>query len=108
MLIVMLTGCVSSQHNVMKLGLFVVNFVVVLCFAIQVSGQSKQEDSIIYQTALSHTLTVYYDQLGDQSRLFNGSLYQGYDHVYREGNPYFLGSSGIQVRLRRVRQYVVY
>jgi hypothetical protein len=54
------------------------------------SAQSQQEDSIFYQAALSHTISVYYSQLGDQSQLYNGSLYPGYDFKFREGSPYFL------------------
>jgi hypothetical protein len=54
------------------------------------SAQSQQEDSIFYQAALAHTIAVYYNQLGDQSQLFNGSLYPGYDFKFREGSPYFL------------------
>jgi hypothetical protein len=76
----------------MKFRLSAVFLIAVLLHSIQVSGQSLQEDTILFQTALSRTLAVYYDQLGDQSRLFNGSLYQGYEYVYREGNPYFLNS----------------
>jgi hypothetical protein len=76
----------------MKFGLPAVFFLSILLYSPHVSGQSKLEDSVLFQTALSHTLAVYYDQLGDQSRLYNGSLYQGYDYVFREGSPYFLGS----------------
>jgi hypothetical protein len=76
----------------MKFGLPVVGLLTVLLFSIKVSGQSQQEDSLLYQTALSHTLEVYYDQLADQSRLYNGSLYQGFSYTFREGSPYFLGS----------------
>ena len=81
----------------MKLGLPAVCSFAVLLYSLQVSGQSKQEDSILFQTALSRTLAVYYDQLGDQSRLYNGSLFQGYDYVFREGSPYFLGSQATRV-----------
>lgn len=81
----------------MKFGLPAIYSLTILLYSLQASGQSKQEDSILFQTALSRTLAVYYDQLGDQSRLYNGSLYQGYDHVYREGSPYFLGSQATRV-----------
>jgi hypothetical protein len=81
----------------MKFGLPAFFLLSVLLYSPQVSGQSKLEDSILFQTALSHTLAVYYDQLGDQSRLYNGSLYQGYDNVFREGSPYFLGSQATRV-----------
>jgi hypothetical protein len=81
----------------MKFGLPALFLLTVLLCSYQASGQSKQEDSILFQTALTHTLTVYYDQLADQSRLYNGSLYQGYNYVFREGSPYFLGSQATRV-----------
>jgi hypothetical protein len=80
----------------MKFGLPAVFLLTVLFYTTQVSGQSKQEDSILYQTALNHTLSVYYDQLSDQSRLYNGSLYAGYDFTFREGTPYYLSDKATQ------------
>ena len=97
MLIVMRGRLCFSQHIVMKFGLPVVILLIVLLYSLQVSGQSKQEDSILYQTALSRTLAVYYAQLGDQSRLYNGSLYQGFDYTFREGSPYFLSNKATLV-----------
>ena len=81
----------------MKFGLPAAFLPIILTFTLQVSGQSIQEDSILFQTALSHTLAVYYDQLGDQSRLYNGSLYQGFDYVFREGSPYFLSNKATRI-----------
>ncbi|MFI5124313.1 MAG: hypothetical protein ACHQDF_03245 [Chitinophagales bacterium] len=54
------------------------------------SAQSAAEDSIIYQSAFSHTLAVYYQQAGDQSAIFNGRLYTGYGFTFKAGIPYFL------------------
>ncbi len=54
------------------------------------SAQSAAEDSIIYKSAFSHTLAVYYQQTGDQSAIFNGRLYTGYGFTFKEGIPYFL------------------
>jgi hypothetical protein len=81
----------------MKFGLPAAFLPVLLIFSFQASGQSLQEDSILFQTALTRTLATYYDQLGDQSRLYNGSLYQGVDYVFREGSPYFLGNKATRI-----------
>ena len=53
-------------------------------------AQTKLQDSLIFQTALSNTLAVYYNQLGDQSPLFNGSHFTPTGFVFRTGTPYFL------------------
>jgi|SRR5450432_319210 len=74
----------------MKTGLLAVTLLVFLLHSNSVSAQLHDEDSISYQSALSHTLSVYYNQLGDQSPLYNGSLYTNYKIVFREGSPYFL------------------
>lgn len=75
----------------MKSGLPAVILLAVLFYSPQISGQSIQEDSILTRSALEHTLAVYYNQLGDQSPIYNGSLYRTYDLNFREGSPYFLG-----------------
>jgi hypothetical protein len=54
-----------------------------------VSAQSIQEDSIFYQSALAHTITIYINQLGDQSPLYNGSVYAAYEYNFKTGTPYF-------------------
>jgi len=75
----------------MKSGLPAVILYAALFITTHVSGQSIQEDSILNQAALEHTLSVYYNQLGDQSPIYNGSLYRGYDVNFQGGSPYFLG-----------------
>lgn len=74
----------------MKFGLPALLLFTVLLFTIPTSAQSRQEDSIFYQPALTHTTSLYFDQVGDQSRLFNGSLYPGFDLTFQNGNAYFL------------------
>jgi hypothetical protein len=74
----------------MKSGLPAVILFVALFHSAQVTGQSIQEDSILNRAALEHTLSVYYNQLGDQSPIYNGSLYRGYDVNFQGGSPYFL------------------
>jgi hypothetical protein len=54
------------------------------------SAQSTAEDSVVYNSAFSHTLAVYYQQAGDQAAIFNGRLYTGYGFTFKEGIPYFL------------------
>ncbi len=74
----------------MKFGLPALLLLTVLLFTITASAQSRQEDSIFYQSALAHTTSLYFDQVGDQSRLFNGSLYPGFDLTFQTGSAYFL------------------
>jgi hypothetical protein len=74
----------------MKFGLLSICLLAACLSSHTLSAQSQQEDSIFYQSALSHTISVYYDQLGDQSRLFNGSLYAPIELTFQKGSPYFL------------------
>ncbi len=74
----------------MKLGLRAFSFVAILIFSGQASAQYAKEDSLLYQNALAHTLTVYYDRLGDQAPIYNGSLYRGIEFTFQKGSPYFL------------------
>jgi hypothetical protein len=54
------------------------------------TAQNQREDSIFYQLAFNHTITVYYDQLGDQSRIFNGTKYPDFEYKFQKGSPFFL------------------
>lgn len=88
-------SCDLSQSTEMKLGLPVFSFFAILIYSGQASAQYAKEDSILYQNALSHTLTVYYDRLGDQAPIYNGSLYRGIEYTFEKGSPYFLlGKTG--------------
>jgi hypothetical protein len=51
--------------------------------------QSRVEDSSLRQSAYLHTASVYYDQLGDQSVLNNGSRYEKYPYPFRLGSAYY-------------------
>jgi hypothetical protein len=73
----------------MNKGLPVFLPLVIGLFSIPVSAQTKLQDSLIFQAALSNTLAVYYSQLGDQSPLYNGSLYTPTGFTFRTGTPYF-------------------
>jgi hypothetical protein len=74
----------------MKFGLLSICLLTASLFSNNASAQSQQEDSVFYQTAVGHTISVYFDQLGDQSRLFNGSLYAGIDLTFEKGSPFFI------------------
>ncbi len=57
------------------------------------AAQSQREDSIFYQSAFNHTVTVYYDQLGDQSRIFNGTKFPEFEYKFQKGSPFFLSEN---------------
>jgi hypothetical protein len=93
-------NCVSNQRIEMKFGLLSTFLLAASLFSYTASAQSQQEDSIFYESALAHTVSVYFEQLGDQSRLFNGSLYAPIDLTFQKGTPYFMSeksSSGTVV-----------
>ena len=65
-----------------------------LCTSVCCSGniyaQTDIEDSISFQAALSNSISVYYAQAADQSKLLNGNLYPEYPFAFREGSPFFI------------------
>jgi hypothetical protein len=65
-------------------------------FPSPVMAQSQQEDSIFYQSSVANTLTVYYDQLEDQSQIYNGSLYYALDLNFQSGSPYLLTEKSVK------------
>jgi hypothetical protein len=73
----------------MKFGLPALFFFIGFLRSENSSAQLQQEDSIFYKTALANTLAVYYHQLGDQSQIYNGIIYSGYEHSFQKGSPYF-------------------
>jgi hypothetical protein len=83
---------VVFQVNVieMKFGLPAPCLLTVLLYLNPATAQTRLEDSVFYQSALAHTTSLYFNQLGDGSRLFNGSLYPGYDLTFQTGSAYFL------------------
>jgi hypothetical protein len=74
----------------MKLGLSAFWLLTIVLFSSRTSAQSQQEDSIFYQSALARTTSVYYNQLGDQSPIYNGSLYPDLGYTFQKGTPFFL------------------
>jgi hypothetical protein len=75
----------------MRFGLPAASLLICYLFSNPASAQSQQKDSVFYQSAVANTLSVYFNQLGDQSQIYNGSLYPELDLNFREGSPYFLG-----------------
>ena len=56
---------------------------------IYAAAQSDSADIISYRSALANTQSVYFKQLGDQSKLYNGSQYASYGFVFKTGSPYY-------------------
>jgi hypothetical protein len=84
----------SENGYEMKLGLPVFCLLHVIFFQFShAAAQSQREDSIFYQLAFNHTVTVYYDQLGDQSRIFNGTKYPDFEYKFQKGSPFFLSEN---------------
>jgi hypothetical protein len=52
------------------------------------AGQMVTSDSDIQKT-VSQTIDIYYNALGDQSPLYNGSEYLEYAYTIQEGHPFF-------------------
>lgn len=54
-------------------------------------AQMSKDDSLYYEKAISNSIAVYHQNIGDQSGLFNGSQYGGYNFsFYLNRHPYFL------------------
>jgi len=84
------TGSCDKDNSLeMKSGLPAVLLVAFFLFAKQAASQTNSEDSIFHQTAVSHSIAVYFKQIGDQSPLYNGSLYAEYPYPFKEGTPFF-------------------
>ncbi len=69
------------------ISLFVTSF---LLAAINVTAQKNVSDSTILKNNFSNSISIYYQSLGDQSRLYNGTKYAGYPYKFSEGIPFFL------------------
>ena len=77
----------------MKSGLTAVFSLIVLNIIHPANAQTRQEDSLFYQTALTNTISIYKNQLGDQSPFYNGSRYSPTGLIFRTGSPYFISDS---------------
>jgi hypothetical protein len=52
-------------------------------------AQLSAEDSIFYKQAVKNLVEVYKQAAGDQSRLYNGSQYGGYQFPFMNGHAFF-------------------
>jgi hypothetical protein len=77
----------------MKFSLTAVFSFIILMIGMEANAQTAKEDSLLYQTAITNTISFYKNQLGDQSSLFNGSRYSTNGFIFRTGSPYFLTDS---------------
>ena len=77
----------------MKFGLPAVLLPFILFTGKSVFAQSKQEDSILFRSAILNTVSIYNKQLGDQSPIYNGSHYLAPGVEFKQGSPYFLVDS---------------
>src|SRR5450755_591631 len=73
----------------MKFVLPVVFFLMLFFPFLNSNAQAPGEDSLIYQASAQKTIAVYYNQLDDQSPLYNGSQYIAYEFLFKTGSPYF-------------------
>ncbi len=53
-------------------------------------SQSNADDSSAYEASVANTISIYFNQIGDQSGLYNGRLYARYEFPFAFGSPYFL------------------
>ncbi|ULQ50738.1 hypothetical protein [Flavihumibacter fluvii] len=58
-------------------------------FCNKITAQAPAVDSAFYQQAVSNTIIVYQQLIGDQARIFNGIQYSGYPFSFAKGHPYF-------------------
>ncbi len=77
----------------MKFGLPLVFFFFTIFSNNPAYSQSKEKDSILFQTAVSNTISIYNQQLGDQSPAYNGSHYVKPPFIFKTGTPYFLSDT---------------
>lgn len=74
----------------MKFALICVIFLISIFLPVVAKTQSNSDDSSAYQAAVANTISVYFNQIGDQSGLYNGRLYARYNFPFAIGSPYFL------------------
>jgi hypothetical protein len=77
----------------MKFGLPLAFFFCTIFINKAAYSQSKEEDSILFETAISNTISIYNQQLGDQSPVYNGSHYVKPPFTFKTGSPYFLSDT---------------
>lgn len=77
----------------MKSGCLTNTLLLIVSFTLSSSYSSAQlsaNDSIFFKKVIDNTKAVYFESLGDQSGLFNGSQYAGYAFTFKDGgHPFF-------------------
>lgn len=56
---------------------------------LEISAQQPSSDNVFYKNAVNNAISRYHQSSGDQSGLYNGSQYGGYNFLFKEGHPYF-------------------
>jgi len=68
---------------------FLLICVILSTFAIEISAQPTSSDNVFYKNAVNNAIKLYHQSSGDQSGIYNGSQYGGYNFSFKEGHPYF-------------------
>ncbi len=76
----------------MKFALIRILYCISIFLPVVAKSQSNADDSSAYDAAVANTISVYFNQIGDQSGLYNGRLYARYNFSFAVGSPYFLSS----------------
>lgn len=71
----------------MKMFLFIFLF---FLFATKSFTQDNYIDSLFYQKATQNTISLYHENIGYHSKLFNGSQYASYPYQFKQGHPFFI------------------
>ncbi|MEQ1796388.1 MAG: hypothetical protein ABL872_00480 [Lacibacter sp.] len=56
-------------------------------------SQSSESDTVFYKKAITSTVLLYHEQMGNQRGVFNGVSYYGYAFPFEQGHPYFNSSN---------------
>jgi hypothetical protein len=77
----------------MKSGSMVNVLSIIVFFTLSTSNawaQLSSDDSVFFKKATDNTKAIYFESLGDQSGLLNGSQYAGYPFGFKDGgHPFF-------------------
>ncbi len=78
----------------MRFCLIVLSLITVYCVAgYAAAAQINTGDSLFRRSAIAYAINTYQQSAGDQSGLYNGSLYPEYPFTFKEGSPFFLSDT---------------
>ena len=66
--------------------------ILLICIFSQYATAQNADDTTLPENALN-AINAYYQTLGEESPLYNGSEYLEYAHTLQEGHPFFLSTS---------------